>query len=200
METSKAIKPLEKTALTPASEQQPLFVPLPEHIACLGEELLHQPAWANRLLKQLYESTFQNVGLKAKLCDYPGEVWNWEETARFRIKIFNETGFDLTDLHVSLETVSGGSVRFVPEHYDPDKNFETHIIGDVEHGGTRRVTFTLTAVKPGKTDFRIHLESQIGPLREPVKYSGEYFVCDGKRWEKQFHPDFFQTVEVHDRI
>jgi hypothetical protein len=190
-----------KTKKMPAEKmeaQKPVFVPLPEHLICLGEEILHQPAWANRLLKQLFESTFQNVTIKTKLYDYPGDDWEVGETARFKVTLKNDTGFDLRDIKVSVEIAHGFGVQFVPTPAGPDSYRDTHHLGDIPHGTWKKAVFRLNAVEAGRSDLRIYMEGQIGPLKETITYSGTYYVCDGEEWKEQVHPVYFKAVEVKD--
>ncbi len=187
----------KKTTSDKKKKENPTFVPLPEHLAHLGEEALHQPAWANRLLKQLFEATFQNVTIKTRLYDYPGDSLDVGESARFRVEVINDTGFDLRDIKVSVEIAHGFGVQFVPKPKGPDSYRDIHSLGNIGNGASRKAIFILSAVEAGRTDLRIYLEGEIGPLKEEITYSGTYWVCEeNQEWKEKVHPVYFKAIHI----
>jgi len=158
-----------------------------EHFNGLNGEMWYYNWTARALLLSLFSDTFHYTAVIAKL--FVNGVWERNEEATYRVKLKNQTYFDLSALRVSLKVIPSDMAEIIGKAYLDFGNLADDAMSDSQD-------FKLKAGnKAGDVTLALTLEGYIGPLKKKLSYDGWYYDQTKSIWT--YHPDYRQDFHIY---
>lgn len=183
----KSVAPTE--AITPTLVA--LAPPTTHHHPELPREMAFANWKAKSLLRSCFCYTFNTVYVSIPQLVVTGSVWNETEEATYRVRLHNNTYFDLSDMRVTLWVRNNGGEAVI---LNPPGSIVD--LGDVGYGSwSGFAEFKVKAIKAGNVDLQLRIDGFIGAMKPRCSYSGSFWNYTTNTWDT--NPAYKQTHTVY---